>query len=71
MSYPKKINATFIVENALQDDKLYTHLESLGAVNIQVFGNTDHLKENTTYKKLAKAKVNAGLELDRYINENR
>ena len=71
MSYPKKINATFIVENELQDDKLYNHLEALGASNIQVFSNTDHLKDNPTFNKLVKAKVNAGLELDRFINENR
>lgn len=71
MSYPKKVNATFIVENELQDEKLYNHLNGLGAIDITIFGNHDHLRENTTFKKLLKAKKDAGRELDRFINDNR
>lgn len=71
MSYPKKVNATFIVDNELQDERLYNALNSLGAIDITVFGNHEHLKDNTTFKKLLKAKKDAGLELDRFINKNR
>lgn len=71
MSYPKKINATFVVENILQDGKLHDTLQSLGAIDITVFGNHEHLRDNPTFKKLLKAKKDAGLELDRFINNNR
>lgn len=71
MSYPKKVNATYIVNNELEDERLYNALNSLGAIDITVFGNNEHLRDNATFKKLLKAKKDAGLELDRFINNNR
>lgn len=71
MSYPKKINATWIVKSMLEEHGLVNHLESLGSIDLQIFPQTDHLKDNETFKKLIKAKKDAGLALDRFINDNR
>lgn len=71
MSYPKNINATFKVENKLQEELIRNKIEYLKPTHIRTFANTDHLKENESFKKLVKAKREAGLILDRFINDNR
>lgn len=71
MSYPKKINATYVVKSELEEHKLINYLELLGYIDLTVFPNTEHLKDNANFKKLIKAKKEAGLELDRFINNNR
>ena len=71
MSYPKKINATFKAENELQEFRLIKNIESLKGQSIVVFPEVEHLRENTTFRKLVSAKKKAGLELDRFINNNR
>ena len=68
MEYPKKINATFTVENKLQEYKLYNMLEAKGGKYLNILPNTDHLKEDENYKKLVKGKKDAQLHLDRYVN---
>ncbi len=64
----KLLNATFEVSNDLTEHKIRTLLESLGAKYLKTIPNTDHLKEDANYKKLVKAKKDAQLHLDRYIN---
>lgn len=71
MSYPKKINATFVVNNALEDHNLWNALKSLSPMDLKVFPNTEHLKDNESFKKLVKAKKEASLTLERFINDNR
>lgn len=64
----KLLNATFEVDNDLIEHKLRIHLESIGAKYLNTIPNTDNLKEDANYKKLVKAKKDAQLQLDRYIN---
>ncbi|MCP4984910.1 MAG: hypothetical protein GY928_02240 [Colwellia sp.] len=67
----KKLNATFDIENDLEEHKLRNVLEGMNAKYVKTLADTDHLKNNTTYKKLLKAKKEAQLKLDRYVNDNR
>lgn len=67
----KHLVATFEIENDLSEHKLRTHLEGMGAKSLRTLPNIEHLKENPTYKQLIKAKYDAQLNLDRYINANR
>lgn len=71
----RTINFTVKIEdNDLTEHNLRTHLEGLfsdKSISIKTLPNTDHLKDNESFKKLLKQKRNAQLLLDRYINENR
>lgn len=67
----KKLNATFDIENDLAEDRLRNILSGLGAKYVKTIANTDHLKDNESYKKLIKVKKNAESELYEYINNNR
>lgn len=67
----KHLNASFEIENDLAEYKLRQTLEAMGAKWVKTLPNTEHLKENKTFKDLVKAKKDAQLKLDRYINENR
>lgn len=67
----KHLVATFEIENDLSEHKLRTHLEGMGAKSLRTLPNIEHLKENLTYKQLIKAKYDAQLNLDRFINNNR
>jgi len=67
----KRINATFEVENDLQEHNLRNILEGINAKYVNTLPNTDHLKDNETFIKLVKGKRNAQLLLDRFTNENR
>lgn len=67
----KRINATFDIENDLAEHKLRTILDSLGAKYIKTLPNTNHLKENKSFKNLLKSKKLAEENLYRFINENR
>ena len=71
----RKINLTFEIED---NDFIQQRVEQrlfgiLGKnmIDFRVFPNTEHLKENKSFKKLVKSKRQAGLELDRFINNNR
>ena len=74
MKQQRKINITIqIDDNDFVERKLYFELRTLlgqSMIDYMVFPNTGHLKEDKTFKQLLKAKRNAGLELDRYINNN-
>lgn len=74
MNQQRKINITIVIDdNDFVESKLYSELKALlgrSMIDYMVFPNTDHLKEDNTFKQLLKAKRNAGLELDRYINNN-
>lgn len=67
----KKLNATFEVENDLQEDKLRNILESMNAKYIKTLPNTEHLQENDSFKKLIKFKKDAENKLYEFINNNR
>ena len=67
----KHLVATFEIENDLSEHKLRTMLESMGAKSLRTLPNIEQLKENPTYKQLIKAKYEAQLKLDRFINNNR
>ena len=71
----RKINVTFEIED---NDVVEYQLElilrqnfSHCIIDYMKFPNTEHLKENEAFKKLIKLKKQAGLELDRFINDNR
>jgi hypothetical protein len=71
----RKINITIQIEDDdFREHELWTALDGLlgrSMIDYRVFPNTEHLKDNNTFKKLLKSKRDAGLELDRFINENR
>jgi hypothetical protein len=71
----RKINLTFEIEdNDFIQQKVEQRLFSIlgkNMIDFRVFPNTEHLKENKSFKKLVKSKREAGLELDRFINNNR
>ena len=71
----RKINITFEIEdNDLIIYKFETELRKQfnnSIIDYRIFPKTEHLKENESFKKLVKAKRNAGLVLDRFINDNR
>lgn len=74
MNRQRKINITIqIDDNDFIESQLHSELKALlgiSMIDYMVFPKTDHLKEDKTFKQLLKAKRNAGLELDRYINNN-
>ena len=67
----KKISAVFEIDSDLAEYKLRNHLDYMGAKYVKTLPNTDHLKDNTTFKKLVKAKKSAQAELSKFINDNR
>lgn len=67
----KKLNATFDIENDLAEYTLRNTLEGLGAKYVKTMADTEHLKDQPTYKKLVKAKKQAESELYEYINRNK
>jgi len=71
----RKINITIQIEdNDLIEHTLVKELNGLlgnSMIDYRVFPKTEHLKENKTFKNLVKAKREAGLELDRFINNNK
>ena len=71
----RKINITFLIEDSDQiEHQFKTAIESLAGnslIDYMVFPNTDHLKDNDTFKKLIKAKRQAGKNVDDFINKNR
>lgn len=71
----RKINITFELEDndliVFQFEKQLRNLFNKSIIDFRLFPKTEHLKENESFKKLLKAKRDAGLTLDRYINENR
>ena len=71
----RKINVTFEIEdNDLIIYKFETELRKQfnnSIIDYRIFPKTEHLKENESFKKLVKAKREAGLILDRFINDNR
>lgn len=72
----RKINITILIEdNDLIEYNLIKLLHSeIGRekiIDYVKFSNTEHLKDNNTFKKLLKAKRDAGRELDSFINNNR
>ena len=67
----KKLNVTFEVNNDLEEDKLRTHLESIGGKYIKTLPNTEHLKDKANYKALSKEVTKAKDNLYTYINNNR
>ena len=66
----KKINATFEINSDLQEFNLVKHLEGIGAKYIKILPNTDHLKENKSFKALLKSKRDAESNLYDFINKN-
>lgn len=67
----KKINATFEVENDLAEFKLRNTLSGLNAKYIKTLPNTEHLKEDSHFKKLLMSKKKAEENLYNYIDKNR
>lgn len=67
----KKLNATFDIENDLAEHQLRQTLEGFGAKYVKTLPNTDHLKDNETFKKLKVAKRKAESNLYEFINKNR
>ena len=71
----RKINITFEIEdNDLIIYKFENELRkqfNKSIIDYRIFPKTDHLKDNESFKKLVKAKREAGLVLDRFINDNR
>ena len=67
----KHLSATFEIENDLQEYQLRNALESMNAKYIKTLADTEHLKEDTSFKELVKAKKDVQLKIDRYINDNR
>ena len=67
----KLLNASFEIENDLAEDKLRTHLEGIGAKYVKTLPDTEHLKDNESYKKLIKAKKDAENNLYTFTNNNR
>ena len=67
----KLINATFEAENEYIEGKIWTQLEGLGGKYLKTLPNTDHLKEDTHFKKLQKDVKTAKDNLYKYINNNR
>ena len=67
----KKVNATFNVENDLQEHKLWVTLEGLGGKYIKTLPNTDHLKDDVRYKELRKQVKIAKDSLYDYVSKNR
>ena len=72
----RKLNFTIQIEdNDLIEHNVIKLIHSIlgdeKVIDYRRFPKTDHLKDDTNFKKLQKAKRDAGLYLDRYINENR
>ena len=71
----RKINVTIqIDDDDFREHELFTALDGLlgrSMIDYRVFPNTEHLKENTSFKKLYKAKKQAEENLWQFINNNR
>jgi hypothetical protein len=67
----KHLNATFEIPHDLAEHQLRQTLEGMNVKYMKTLPNTEHLKGKIGYKKLLKAKMDAQLTLDRYINEHR
>jgi hypothetical protein len=71
----RKINITISIDDDdVLEHRLKLALDDLlgkSIIDYMVFPNTEHLKDNENFNKLIKAKKQAGLELDRFINNNR
>jgi len=71
----RKINVTFLIDDSDQvEHQFKTAIESLAGnsiIDYMIFPNTDHLKDNDTFKKLLSLKKSAGKALDNFINNNR
>ena len=67
----KKINATFEINSDFEEHNLRIALEGMGAEYIKTLPNTDHLKENKSFKALLKSKKDAENNLYDFINKNR
>lgn len=71
MSYPKKLNVTFDLENELAEYRLRNQMDSMGAKYMKTLPNTDHLKDNKSFKASQKAKKQAEDNYYKFINANR
>lgn len=67
----KHLNATFEIQNDLEEHQLRIILEGMNAKYLKTLPNTEHLKDNTSFKKLYKAKKQAEENLWQFINNNR
>lgn len=67
----KHLNATFEIENDLQEYNLRKELDAMNVKYMRTLADVEHLKQSTHYKALLKAKRNSQLNLDRFINDNR
>ena len=71
----RTLNFTVRIEdNDIIEHNLRKHLHGLlgdKLIDIKTLPKVNHLKENENYKKLSKAKRDAQLQLDRYVNNNR
>ena len=70
----KRINITFEVEDHLEQkaiDVVYNALGEDKIKDLRVFQNTDHLINDSEYKRLKKAKKDATVMLDMYVIRNK
>ena len=71
----RKINITIEIDDndytEFKLSKLLNDILGKSMIDYRVFANTEHLKDNKDFKKFVAAKKKAGLELDRFINNNR
>lgn len=74
MSRKRKINITISIEDSdFVESNLISELKALlgtSLIDYTKFIDTEHLKDDPSFRKLLKSKRDAGLQLDRYINEN-
>jgi hypothetical protein len=64
----KRIVATFTIENDLQELKLVSHLDSLGA-RVSINPYNEHFENNKEYKRLKKAKKDAENAYYNFLNK--
>jgi len=65
-----KVNITLEMEDEDEAQHFISWIQQhSNVIDSRIFPNVEHLKENTSYKNLVKAKRQAGLELDRFINQ--
>jgi len=67
----KLLNASFKVENDLAEYNLRNTLDSLGAIHVNTLSDTDHLKDDSTFKRMCKSEKMAKKAKWDYINNNR
>lgn len=67
----KLLNATFDIENDLEEYRLRNHLDSINAKYMRTIPNTEHLKGDKHFLKLQKDVKTAKDNLYKYINNNR